>query len=343
MKTTIQSQFVALMIVGAVGLFACNKNASSSGNSSDATSTSALQTSADDQSQISYESDAVDDDETTALNGNVSVAGSSINSVKGMGAVTTEGMGAVQVDSVGDTVVTNTSLICDATITYADTNGARTVTITYNGSNCNGTRTRTGTITISIPNGVWWKDAGAAVTVNISNLTITRLRDNKTWIINGTRTYTNVSGGLLVDLPNLSSITHTISGSMSITFANGNVREWDFARQRVFTYNDGIVATTTGMHTDTANNTNVAMWGVNRYGISFENLITEPKVIAQSCEYRLTAGQDEILRSDNWDAMITYGLDGNGDATGCPGTGTYYYKLVVTSPRGVTYTYILPY
>jgi hypothetical protein len=111
----------------------------------------------------------------------------------------------------------------------------------------------------------------------------------------------------------------------------------------VFTYNDGISLSTTGTHSDSLGNNNVAEWGVNRFGVSFESLITEPKTIAQSCEFRLTGGQNEVIRSDGWTSTITYGLDANGDATGCPGTGTYYYKLVVTRPNGKTYTYILPY
>ena len=179
--------------------------------------------------------------------------------------------------------------------------------------------------------------------MNIENLTITRLRDGKTIVINGTKTYTNVTGGLIIDLPNLDSIVHTISGNMSVTFASGNQRVWDVSKTRTFTYNDGIVLSTTGTHADSLGNSNVAEWGVNRYGVGFESMISEPKVIAQSCEYRLTGGQNTVIRTDGWMSVITYGLDANGDATGCPGTGTYYYKLVVNRPNGKTYTYILPY
>jgi hypothetical protein len=340
MKTTILTRCVMALMIAGVGFYSCTKSNVSS-SSSDASSTTGLQVAADDQSQVSYESDAATDDANTALNGSTTVSGSIAE--HGSGTVTTMGINQEDSVSTGGGVVINNNIICDASVSYADTNGARTITITYNGSNCSGTRTRTGQIVISIPDGVYWKDAGAAVTVKIVNLTITRVRDGKVIVINGTKTYTNVTGGLLVDLPNTDSIVHTITGSMSITFASGNERTWNVSKRRVFTYNDGISLSTTGTHSDSLGNNNVAEWGVNRFGVSFESLITEPKTIAQSCEFRLTGGQNEVIRSDGWTSTITYGLDANGDATGCPGTGTYYYKLVVTRPNGKTYTYILPY
>ena len=341
MKTTILTRCAMALMIAGVGFLACNKSALNS-SSTDATSPTSLQTAADDQSQVSYESDAVTDDVNTSLNGQASVSGSSITA-EGSATITTLGMNHVDSAGAGGGIVIDNQSICDASISYADTNGARTITITYNGTNCSGNRTRTGVVVISIPNGVYWKNPGAAVTVDIENLTITRIRDGKVIIINGTKTYTNVSGGLLADLPNVDSIVHTVTGNMQITFASGNSRTWSVSKTRVFTYNDGIFLSTTGTHTDSLGNSNVAEWGVNRYGVSFESLITEPKTFAQSCEYRLTGGQNEVLRSDGWTSLITYGLDVNGDPTGCPGTGTYYYKAVISRPNGKTYTYILPY
>ena len=50
---------------------------------------------------------------------------------------------------------------CNATITYDTLNAVRTITITYNGLNCNGTLSRTGVVTLSIPAGQLWRNAGA--------------------------------------------------------------------------------------------------------------------------------------------------------------------------------------
>ncbi len=342
MKTTILSRLWIIMIIAGVGLiFACNKSSvSNSGSGNTATD---LQTQADDQAQVSNESEAVTNDANSALNSQTSVSGASAGEGQGSSAIST--MGVIQVDSTGtgNSRIISGSLICDASVVWTDSAGLRTITITYNGSNCWGNRTRTGVVVITIPQGVYWRNAGATVTISIQNLTITRLRDNKVIVINGTKTLTNTSGGLLADLPNLDSITHNLSGSLTINFANGSQRVWNVSKQRVFTYNDGIVITTTGTHTDGQNNMNVAEWGVSRFGVSFESLITQPKVISQACEYRLVSGQNNVLRSDNITSLITYGLDADGNPTSCPGTGTYYFKLVVTKANGTTFTYILPY
>ena len=78
-----------------------------------------------------------------------------------------------------------------------------------------------------MPAGIRWRNPGAALTVTIQNLKITRIRDNKSITINGSHTITNVSGGLLFNLPALGTITHTITSSgMSVTFDDGSQRTW---------------------------------------------------------------------------------------------------------------------
>ena len=134
-----------------------------------------------------------------------------------------------------------------------------------------------------------------------------------------------------------------ISSEFTITFDNGSQRTWNVAKHRVFTYSEGIVITTTGTHND-GTNSDVAEWGTNRFGVAFESRITAPKVIAQSCDFRLTSGENTITRGDNISSVITYGLDVNGNPTTCPGTGNYYAKLVWTnSATNKTYTFIFPY
>jgi hypothetical protein len=280
----------------------------------------------------SNEDDAMNNDADAALSSNVSISGSSVNDVPVNNKVATMGVNGVN----------GANVICDATITFDTTSTTRTVTITYDGSNCWGNRTRTGSISISVPTGVHWGDAGATVTINVNDLAITRVRDNKTITFNGTKTITNVTGGLLKDLATLASVTHTISASLTITYNNGKTAEWNASKQRVFTYNSGVEITTTGTHSD-GTNTNVAEWGTNRFGVSYESLITAPKVIDQSCDYRLTSGANEILNSKGATATVTYGLDATGAATTCPGTGSYYAELVYVTPAGKTFTYIFPY
>ena len=306
-------------------LLGCKKdNANSS--TDNATTATNMQTSSDDLTMVSNESDAVSDDAVAALNGNATISGREER---------TSGIDNIKIT------------ICDATITYDTTSATRTITIVYNGSNCDGNRKRTGTVIISIPKGQHWKDAGSVVSITIDSLAITRVRDSKTIIINGTKTITNTSGGLIQNLATLGSIANDVSANLSITFSSGLTRDWQTSKHRVFTYSNGIVEAVTGTHSDGTNN-NIATWGTTRFGVAFTNMITSPKVFAQSCDFELTSGQDSITWSNNISAVITYGLDSNGNPeTACPITsagGYYYAELVWTNGNnGKVYTYIYPY
>ena len=332
MKTKLFSSLTAAIAVAGL-IVACNKsNSTGSSSTSSGTSATQVQTESDDETQVSNEMDAATNDANNSLNAS--------NSFSGGAAITGYSSGVVTDGGPGSPIIIDYS-ICDATVTTDTADGLRQIVITYNGANCWGNRTRTGVIVISIPVGVRWRDTGAVVTVSIQNLKITRIRDNKTITLNGAYTYTNVSGGLLRDLATLGTITHTIAAdSVTIQFADSATRTWSVSKQRVFTYNDGVVITTTGTHSD-GTNSDVAIWGTNRYGNAFESLISQPKVIEQSCDYRLTSGQNVIIRPAVT-ISVTYGLDVNGDPTGCPGSGTYYYKAVWTI-NGKTYTFIAPY
>ena len=323
----LKNLYKPLVVITMAGLLfvACKKSSSTdNANTSDAD----VQTQSDDQSRVSSENDAVVNDVNTTMSDQASVTGSG-----------TPVRGDVQITGVYEVK----SLICDASVTVDTSNSTRTITITYNGgTNCAQTRTRTGVVTISIPAGVRWSDKGAVVTVSIQNLKITRILDGKSITINGTHTYTNVSGGSLVDLPTVGSITHTVtSDNMTITFDGGAQRSWHIARQRVYSYNDGVVVTESGLHTD-GSTTGITEWGTNRFGNSFETVFTTPVVVSQSCNWRLTSGVIEVIRPAVT-VTLSLGLDSSGNPTGCPGDASYYFKLVWQGAGGKTYTFILPY
>jgi hypothetical protein len=285
---------------------------------------------ADDQAQISNENDAVLNDANTVIEAN----GSSIS-----GTAENGGGGAVTSGTSGPNGLIGN--LCDATYVLDTLNGQKRITITYNGTNCSGTRTRTGVVVLSVPLNVHFKDAGATLTVSIQNLKITRIANGKSITINGSEVLTNVSGGLLKNLASLGTITHTItSAGLSITFDNATQRTWMVALQRVFTYNNGIVITTSGTHTD-GNITGIAEWGINRFGNPFVTAITEPLVIRQDCSFRLVSGQVTHQRLVA-NIVVTFGLDSTGNPTTCP-AGVYYYKAVWTGANGIVKTYILPY
>jgi len=308
-------------------LYACKKD----NNSNNGTSSADLQTQSDDQTQVTNENDAVVDDVNAVLSSQSTVTGASVNPGYQQG-VAAQGGSSVE------------SPICDATVTLDTTSTTRVLTITYNGSNCEITRTRTGTVVVTWAAGTHWRDKNAVVNVSIQNLKITRIRDGKSITINGTHTYTNVSGGSLADVytGKVSSVTHTItSDDMSITFDNGAKRTWHIARKRVYSQsNQSILITQTGTHTD-GNITGISEWGDNRWGNSFENVITTPLTVDGNCNWRLTGGAIETIRP-LVTTTLTFGLDSSGNPTGCPGDGVYYFKLVWEG-GGKTYTFILPY
>lgn len=280
--------------------------------------TAEVTTHSDDQSLFASEMDAIANDADFALESSVSFSGryQSIANIQDIG--------------------------CDVDIALDIASNPRKITITYDGSNCYGTRTRTGTVIISMAQGVQWKNAGAEVTITFENLKITRLGDNKSVKINGSQTYTNVSGGLLINLPSLGSITHSItSNDLRVVFDDATQRTWQIAKRRVFTFEGGAVISTSGTHVD-GNNTHIAEWGTNRFGRSFFSSTPEPLIVRQDCDFRLTSGQVKHV-TGGFTATGTFGLDANGNPTTCPATGHYYLKIVWTGPAGNPHTLIFPY
>ncbi len=306
-------KFHQLFLVLTFGIFCFSSCSKNTDTATDYITETSVQ--ADDQSRFSSEVDAVANEINANLEINPAFSGRNENTQ---------------------------ALICDATITVDTLSNPRTITINYNGTNCLGNRTRTGIVIISMPAGTRWRNAGATISVSFQNLKITRLRDNKSITINGTQTHTNVSGGLVFTFAGSTNITHTItSNNMSITFDDGSQRTWQVARRRVFTYNNGIVISTTGMHTENAT-TGIIEWGTNRFGHSFTSAVAQPLIIRQDCIFRLVSG-----KVNHWSTLsnstVTFGLDAAGNPTSCPGTGNYYFKLEWRGPSGIIRTVILPY
>ena len=293
---------------------ACKKD------SKPAESTDELATHADDQNRVSAQIDAVSNDASLAIESSAAYSG-----------------GRLQNPPPG--------LSCDAAISFDSTSNPKKITLTYDGTTtCHAGYSRTGTVEISMASGVRWKDQGAIITVRYQNLKVKRTSDNKSITINGSHSITNASGGLLYMLlfsqPS-QSVTHTIGGSLTLTFDDNTQRTWQVATRRVFTFeNNGFVLTVTGNST-VGNTEGVAEWGTNRFGREFTTSITQPLVIRQDCAFRLVSGQ--VKHEGFGTATATFGLDVNGNPASCPGSGHYYYKLVWTGPNGATLSATLPY
>lgn len=304
----------ALLISGlSVSFWACQKS-NADQDSPNKQTEAQLTTHADDQAQFSADMDAIADDANLILEAS--------------------GIASKQMDLSG--------LVCNATADVDTSANPWKITVTYNGLNCLGTHSRTGVVVITSAPRLRWATAGSAITITAQNLKITRVSDNKSITLNGAQTYTNTSGGLLINLSAQNSITHTItSNGITVKFDDNTTRTWQVAKRRIFSYNNGAVITTTGIHT-AGNQDNIAEWGTNRFGGSFTSATASPIVIRQDCSFRITSGQIRHVNALA-DATLTFGLNATGQPASCPGSNPYYYKLSWTGPGGNTYNVIAPY
>jgi hypothetical protein len=314
-----QFTYLSIVILSA-GLFftSCKKESTSTPEPTE--TETELQVQSDDQARFSAETDAADDDANIALE----TYGGSYAGLRPLSPIMT--------------------LRCDASVTVDTVSNPRTITITYNGDTCiGGRRSRTGSIVLSFVPGFRWSAVGASYSINYQNLKITRLLDNKSITLSGTKRITNVSGGKLLELATRTTpIVHTImSEGMSVTFDNGSQRSWKIAKRRTFTYNDGVVIRVAGI-APAAVGEGVVEWGFNRFNREYKNAILEPLTIRQSCNFRLVSGKIQHT-GGLATTTTTFGLDAAGNpVTSCP-NGPFYYKIVWEGINGQTRTHIGPY
>lgn len=296
--------FPALAALCAAIIFSSCQKDDDKGSETDNQTMAASQ--ADDESRVSSELDAIAADATVVVESNPATSGDY---------------------SVLD------EMICDASITVNTDTDPMSVTIDYNGANCSVSRKRSGKVILTMAKGSQWKNEGTSVTIKFQDLKITRNSDQKSITINGSKTYTNVSGGLLSKLATTGTIIHKITSSgLSIKFDNGAAREWQVARQYTFTYNNGVVINISGLHTE-GDLGGIVEWGTNRFGNAFTTSISSPLVARQDCNFRVGAGM-LTHTTPAFSATATFGLNASGEVTGCPGTGKYYYKLTAVGANG---------
>lgn len=307
MKKTYLLLAAITFLTGITLLNSCKKE------KNDPTDTAVLnQEQASDAEDVSASSDAVDDDVDNVM---------SLSSLKST---------AAQV------------LPCNVSIDSSQLSSKK-VTITFNGANCAGTRTRTGKVEVSLTNGTKWSDVGAVITVKYTDVKIVRNATGRYIILNGTKTHTNVSGGLIKNLGNTgtpSTIVRNIaSDNMSVTFTNGAQKSWHIARTRTFTkVNNSLVITISGFG-QADGKSNLVEWGTNRRGTDFYTQIATPVVMSQECDYQPSAGV-KVHYVGLRIVTTTLGTDANGTpvTSGCAS----YYKVSWEGIDG-TKTVILPY
>jgi hypothetical protein len=282
--------------------------------------TSLIQLSKDD-AQVQASDDEIMNDANTIL--------TSTNSAKSMDTIINSNL-TITVDSInhGDTIV---------------------YTMIYNGFNTGHNFSRTGTVLIEKLKGVHWSTVGCAVTYQYINLAVTKVTDGKTFIFNGTRTWTNVSGGLIKDLGNgsVTSIVHNITGALQITFDNGVTRTWSIARQRTWngTFPSSLTVTASGFGSAAGYN-NLVEYGTDRNGEAFYGQINTPILYSYNIciPYAWLPIWGVIvyqIPSVPKSGTVTFGYNSS-DVLVTEGTCADYYKLdwVVKIKNGTIYLMI---
>jgi len=307
MKTTNLIRFSAILFaVIALGFSSCKKDKDPD--------TDSLQQMAADENKMA----ASDDDVMNDVNAVISGGGAkSLNTLPCN----------VSVDSatiIGDTIIYN---------------------ITFNGLNCPGTRIRVGQAEVKKSIYTSWVNAGTTVRVKFINLLITRVSDNKSLTLNGTRVYTNVSGGLIVNLGSTAtSIVHRVSGTLVATFDDNTTRTWNVARQRTFTGTPGNLWCTVDGFGSADGYDYLVVWGTNRNGEQFYTQITQSVIHKQSCNWDPCAGvKVHQIPSDNKKATFTGGFDDNDqpvDVNGSACATKYRIDWEINGNSGTLYRFL---
>ncbi len=283
---------IMLVLALAVIFTACKKDKKDSTTTTD--DTPQQSTAGSDESRFSEETDQVLNDAETLVGGS-SIAGARVSSLAST-------CGATVIDSIAT---------------------KKKVVLNFDGStSCiNNTRKRSGQVTIQLTNKALWNDTGAVLTITFNNYKVTRNSDSKSITINGTKTITNVNGGLVknINTTTLTSVTHVIQGTgLTVTFDDGTVKTWNTNRKRVFSKSGSDVLITVTGNNGVDGYFNVAVWGTNRYGVPFYTTIETPVVIS-SCsslgEWTVISGVKKhkaLVR----EITVTYGINQDGTNNG---------------------------
>jgi hypothetical protein len=315
MKTkTIIRQAIVVVAISAISIVSgCKKDRTSDVTSPD---TSSLQQLAQDDAQVQASDNEIINDGNSALtaHSNKAVDSTAINS-------------------------------CTITVDTNATGDSLQIKMVYNGFNTGHNFTRTGEVIITKPLGKHWSDAGCSVSFQYLNLAITKVSSGKKFVFNGNRIFKNVSGGRIIDLGSTSipttSVEHSISGAMQITFENGTTRTWNISRIRTWTgtYPSALILTVSSDGTSNGTYTNLVEYGTNRNGEAFYTSINTPIVYNESCNWDpIWGGFTHQIPGVSKSATVTFGYNSS-DALVTQGACADFYKLdwVIKNNSGTIY------
>lgn len=219
------------------------------------------------------------------------------------------------------------------------------LSITYDDSTVCRNKKRSGSILLEITPGQKWRDEGATIRATFNAFKVTRISDGKSITLNGTKSITNVYGGLLKDQIAGDIILHRIRGNLNITFDNGTMRSWTVARRETFTL-EGTVRQVklegdTSLSEGGVTYNNVVVFGTNRLGKAFKAAITTPIIANSTCEFTDPIQGVKVHKGLERELTITFGVDSKGTpvTSGC----AYGFKVDWDNARGQHRTVIAEY
>jgi hypothetical protein len=295
----------AITVFTAIG---CKKETASTSTSTTDNSAANVTDNANDESEISNESNRTMDDANVAVN---------MSSYSGKRLAAGAGFG------------------CSVTVDTSD-KVDRKIVLHYDGSLClKDGRKRSGSITIQLTGATKWKEPNATLTMTFDNYTVTK-PNGKAYVINGTHSVTNQSGGLAWS--SSAPVVHIISGTLNITFDNDNTsRSWTVSRKITYSTTNDVRY----IQVESSQANDIVIQGVNRHGEDFTATITTPLQANDNCGWnRPTAGVRTVSSASAKDLTLSFGFDKDGNAvtTGC----SDYFKATY-SYNGVSKTLLLPY
>jgi hypothetical protein len=223
------------------------------------------------------------------------------------------------------------------------------LTINFVGrDSCNTINHRSGSITLTLANYVpgWkWTTKGSVVFITFNNYTVKRFFDGKAITIQGTKSFTNVSGGLISNLTTTSSpVIHEVrANDLTITFDDGKVRTWSVHRIKTWSMpNSAEYQVAISSDTTIDGYSNAVMWGTTRLGSAFTNQITTPIVANTNCLWYEPTSGVHVINGIARSLTETFGV--NSDGTIYTGTSCAYgYKFNWVNASGVARQVVLPY
>lgn len=213
-------------------------------------------------------------------------------------------------------------LPCGAQIDSTQNSKRRLVLTFKNDIPCReATIVRSGSISIQLKDSTSrWRDMGCVLEATFNNYMVRSIRTNSFIIINGTKTITNESGGLVRFLPlnPSAAIIHKIAASFTINFNDVHEKSWQLSQKRKTTL--GAV-TLIGDGTFSGQD-KVRIQGINKNGYPFYSRITEDIIIPKCNDtWKPISGKmiDVTIKGQKTNTLeITYGVKSDGGpASGC--------------------------